>query len=233
MPQLKISFTPVATAVRYQVCYREQGTLASYTCLYVTSSPAVMTSGIECGKTYEGYIITECDELGTLQSAPLTFVSTILDCPPAECVEIEVFGDNGTEERVSFDFQYECNGESFLGSVVNGQSVIICAQEGSVTSSSGAVSAVPTGMACGGPGPLTTEYINSGYGNSVSEACSNAVPGVTLYSDCASIAQTCVIYTDAAGTTPLTGYNYIFIGGATWDIDPVYGTITGYSEIQC
>jgi hypothetical protein len=76
-------------------------------------------------------------------------------------------------------------------------------------------------------------FVGSGYGNTVNEACSDAsINNRTLYSDCSSISVGCTIYTTTAGTL-LTGFTFVFIDGAVWDINSSTGVITNYSSIQC
>jgi len=80
----------------------------------------------------------------------------------------------------------------------------------------------------------TFEYSNSGRGNTVNSACSDAsINNRTFYSNCSSISVGCSIYTNSGGTTPLTGYTYVFIDGAVWNINSGTGVITSYSSIQC
>ena len=80
------------------------------------------------------------------------------------------------------------------------------------------------------------QFTGSGYSN-VNEngACSDAVANNrTLTSDCAIIGAGCVIFTDLAGTSPLVGNSYVFIGGAgNFDLDPLSGVVVGPSAIQC
>jgi hypothetical protein len=57
----------------------------------------------------------------------------------------------------------------------------------------------------------------------------------TLYSDCSSGAfgNGCNVYVDAGGNNPLTGYTYVFMNGALWDINSSTGVIIVYSSTQC
>lgn len=83
--------------------------------------------------------------------------------------------------------------------------------------------------------PTTVEYTDGGAGSTVGEACNDAVNNRTYYSDCPtqSFGTGCYVYLDSFGSTPLTGYNFVYINGATWDISPVTGLITAYSTVQC
>jgi hypothetical protein len=78
-------------------------------------------------------------------------------------------------------------------------------------------------------------FANSGYGNTVSEACNDAIDNArNLYSDCNSISfgAGCVVYIDNAGT-PLTGYTNIFMNGSNWDVVDSTGVVSGPSAQQC
>lgn len=59
MAQLTISFTTDPSASFYRIKYRRAGT-ATYTTVTTTSSPMVISSGIDCGYAYEGTIQTVC-----------------------------------------------------------------------------------------------------------------------------------------------------------------------------
>ena len=76
-------------------------------------------------------------------------------------------------------------------------------------------------------------YTNSGYGNTVSTACNDAIiNNRTLYSNCENIGFGCEIYLDINGTTPLTGYNNVFIEGSVWDLN-LTNIIQAISVVQC
>ena len=78
------------------------------------------------------------------------------------------------------------------------------------------------------------DFTGSGRGSSTSDACADAVANNrTFYSNCATINTGCRIYTDAGGTTPLTGYTNIYIDGASWRISPVNGIIQYFDTLQC
>lgn len=79
-----------------------------------------------------------------------------------------------------------------------------------------------------------TMYTGCGRGNVESTACNDTVNNRTFYSDCTAVSFNtgCTVYTDTIGTT-LTGYSFVFINSALWDINPVTGVITGLSAIQC
>ena len=79
-------------------------------------------------------------------------------------------------------------------------------------------------------------YSGCGFGNSVAAACNDAgIYSRTLYSNCdsATFGVGCVVYADAGGNNPLTGYTNVFINSASWDINSSTGVITAYSSVQC
>lgn len=61
MATLTINFTSSGSAVTYRIKYRKVGTSA-YTTTYATSSPAVITTGVDCGYNYEGTVEAICVE---------------------------------------------------------------------------------------------------------------------------------------------------------------------------
>lgn len=73
-------------------------------------------------------------------------------------------------------------------------------------------------------------FTNSGRGTSTANACSD---NRTLYSNCEQIQMGCIVYLDQAGNIPLTGFQYVQIGGATWDMNMSTGAITFASAEQC
>jgi hypothetical protein len=87
--------------------------------------------------------------------------------------------------------------------------------------------------------PTTTSalytYNDGGRGNSEAGACSDASNMRTFYSNCNSGAfgNGCNVYLDAGGNNPLTGYTYVFMNGALWDINSSTGVIIVYSSNQC
>jgi hypothetical protein len=98
----------------------------------------------------------------------------------------------------------------------------------------------PTATPSATPSPTPTsslfEYGFCGRGQSVSEACNDAgINSRTFYSNCdtGTFGPTCVVYVDSGGSTPLTGYSYIFMNGANWDIVDTTGVVIRYSREQC
>lgn len=82
--------------------------------------------------------------------------------------------------------------------------------------------------------PLTA-YTGCGYGGSVSSTCSDATyNNRTLYADCSIIEFDvgCTVYLNQY-PVPLTGYQFVQINGATWELNTNSGVITGLSEEQC
>jgi hypothetical protein len=92
----------------------------------------------------------------------------------------------------------------------------------------------PTATATPTPTEEIYSYGNSGRGNNVDDACSDAATNDrTFYSDCNLIGAGCTVYTDSLGTILLTGFTHIFMSGANYDIDSSTGIIIGLSAIQC
>jgi hypothetical protein len=79
-----------------------------------------------------------------------------------------------------------------------------------------------------------TEFTGSGRGADEAAACTDAQNNRTFYSNCETLSagSGCYVYVDQV-PNPLTGYNNVFMGGATWDISPVSGLITAVSSEQC
>lgn len=81
------------------------------------------------------------------------------------------------------------------------------------------------------PTPVTIfTFTNSGRGTSTASACGD---NRTLYSNCEQIQNGCIVYLDEAGNIPLTGFQYVQIGGATWDMNTSTGAILFASAEQC
>ena len=87
--------------------------------------------------------------------------------------------------------------------------------------------------------PTTTPplfaYNDGGRGNSEGAACSDASNMRTFYSNCdtGGFGGGCNVYLDAGGNNPLTGFSYVFMNGALWDINSSTGVIIVYSSNQC
>jgi hypothetical protein len=80
-----------------------------------------------------------------------------------------------------------------------------------------------------------TQFGGSGRGNSVGEACSDAISNNrTFYSNCDGLTfgVGCYVYTDSSGT-PLTGYTNVFMNLSSWDVNSSTGEITAVSSVQC
>jgi hypothetical protein len=81
------------------------------------------------------------------------------------------------------------------------------------------------------------EFTGCGYGYTVPDACYDySLNFRTLWSDCDlySFGPGCGVFIDPfGGGTPLTGWNYVFINGAVWDVSSFTGTIIQYSSTQC
>jgi len=116
-----------------------------------------------------------------------------------------------------------------------------CAPSGSTTTTTtSTTSTTSTTTTTIAPTTTTTTnpyflFGNCGRGNSVSEACSDAIDNArNFYSDCNSMSfgTGCVVYVDNAGTI-LTGYTRIFMNGSNWDISSTTGVVSGASSTQC
>jgi hypothetical protein len=80
--------------------------------------------------------------------------------------------------------------------------------------------------------PNYLNYNNSGKSDvSPADACNVSI---TLWATCvpAHFGIGCKIYSSNTGTL-LLGYAFIYMNGSNWNVDPVTGTITGLSSIQC
>lgn len=102
------------------------------------------------------------------------------------------------------------------------------------TSVNWSVTPPPTATPTPTPTPSVFEFTGSGRGSTVSGACSDASNNRTFYSDCNSgtFGVGCYVYIDTF-PNPLTGYNNVFMNGATWDVSSVTGIVTAYSSEQC
>jgi hypothetical protein len=99
--------------------------------------------------------------------------------------------------------------------------------------------ATPTVTPTAAPTTSTTTsalftYNDGGRGNTEGVACSDASNYRTFYSDCSSgtFGAGCVVYIDTV-PNPLTGYTFVFINGALWDINSSTGVIISYASNQC
>lgn len=106
-----------------------------------------------------------------------------------------------------------------------------------LTASGGSASATAnlSGTVTGGGGTPTLYRYIVGLGNTVGQACSDSIEGPSaVFSDrdTDTFGVGAMIYTNGTGTTPLTGWSFIFINGAVWNVTNS-GLITGYSNIQC
>lgn len=103
------------------------------------------------------------------------------------------------------------------------------------TPTPGGPTPTPTATPTPSPTPAYNQFDFCGRGNSIADACNDAVfNSRTFYSNCTSgtFGVGCYVYIDNLGTL-LTGYDYIFMNGANWDIDTSTGIVTAYSSTQC
>jgi len=108
------------------------------------------------------------------------------------------------------------------------------ANDGEITAIQACPTPTPTPTPTATPPPSVYEYTGCGRGTSAANACSDAANNRTLYSGCDSgtFGVGCVVYVDTF-PNPLTGYNNVFMNGATWDINSSTGAVTAYSSEQC
>jgi hypothetical protein len=99
--------------------------------------------------------------------------------------------------------------------------------------SCGYVAPTPTPTATPNLGPLTM-FQGSGYGNSPAATCNDVNNNRTLYSNCGpfELGNGCTVYVDLFGN-PLTGYDYVFLDGNTYTVNPSNGSIYGFASEQC
>jgi hypothetical protein len=138
MAQLTVSFTPVSGITSYEVCYVPT-TGGTPTCTTASSSPVVITTGIECGVSYNVTVKTNCPEgeYQTDQSTPATTVATALDCPAENCISYTISTSAAEVQNVAY---IDCAGviqQVYVGGVGGYDATTFCAREGSV---------IPTGQ---------------------------------------------------------------------------------------
>ena len=129
---------------------------------------------------------------------------------------------NGTDER---EFKRD-------GSAQTGTAQTACTACPAPTATP---SPTPTATPTPTPGAVTS-FGGCGYGSTASGACNDAgINNRTLYSNCdgLSFGIGCAVYTNAGGTSPLTGYDFVYINLSTWDINSSTGIITALSSEQC
>ena len=96
----------------------------------------------------------------------------------------------------------------------------------------------PTISATPAPTPTSTselyQYNFCGYGQSVAEACNDAIfNSRTFQSECdtMSFGVGCLVRDDTG--IVVTGYSHIFMNGQNWDINSSTGVVTASSSTQC
>jgi hypothetical protein len=97
----------------------------------------------------------------------------------------------------------------------------------------------PTATSTPVPEPTPTPemlytYTGCGRGTTVPGTCFDVNNNRTFYSNCTSFDFTigCAVYIDTF-PNPLTGYDYVYINGSTWNINSSTGIITGFASEQC
>jgi hypothetical protein len=97
----------------------------------------------------------------------------------------------------------------------------------------------PTATSTPVPEPTPTPemlytYTGCGRGTTVPGTCFDVTNNRTFYSNCTPFDFTigCAVYIDVF-PNPLTGYDYVYINGSTWNINSSTGIITGFASEQC
>jgi hypothetical protein len=132
MAQLTVNFTPVSGITSYEICYVPT-TGGIGTCITVSSSPAVITTGIECGVSYNVTVKTNCPpgEYQTDQSTAASTVATLINCPVA-CMSFTASTTSAQGQTTTYT---DCDGaeqQVTIGGVSGYDASTFCAQEGSV-----------------------------------------------------------------------------------------------------
>lgn len=152
--------------------------------------------------------------------------------------KLELLGPIIRDAASTQTFDCTFNFSSSLAGVIPTTSTTTLTPTTSTTTFAGTTTTLsPTTSTTLSPTTTTTLSLNgfgnSGYGFTVNGACSDAsINNRTLYSDCTSINVGCTIYTTSGGVA-LTGYDYVFIEGAVWQLNPLTGVVSNYSSIQC
>ncbi len=152
----------------------------------------------------------------------------------------------GTKSIVTRDTNLKVLAIRYFGSCITPYTTTTtCVNEGGITTTT--TTASPTTTTTSGPttttiAPTTTttttllfQYDNCGRGNTVSEACNDAIDNArTFWSNCnpSSFGGGCIVYIDSIGT-PLIGYTKVFMNGSNWDVVDTTGVVIGASAQQC
>lgn len=133
MAQLTVNFTPVPGITSYEVCYVPT-TGGTPTCTTASSSPVVITTGIECGVSYNVTVKTNCPpgEYQSDQSTAASTVATALDCPAENCISYTVSTTSAQAQTTAY---IDCGGQIqqvTVGGVSGYDATTFCAREGSV-----------------------------------------------------------------------------------------------------
>jgi len=230
-----VTFTPPtascpATTIYYraqQTCTTDSGNVTSS--YWVTSSYTGATASVCCTPS-----ITNIEPANPETSSLTVSFSSGSDGCCINCVSMSIVSSsNGT--TYGSEITLPCTASSFTTNApTEGNTLyfkIYQTCSGSVTSSFSAVDSYTY------PSSQTLfEFTGCGRGNTVGGACSDAANNNrTFVSDCdtSTFGVGCVVYTNPGGTTLLTGFDYVFMNGAVWEINSVTGVITAYSSTQC
>jgi hypothetical protein len=106
--------------------------------------------------------------------------------------------------------------------------------DGVVTEIVACATPTPTPTPTATPGPILYSYDGCGRGTSPSASCNDNINYRTFYSYCdsGSFGVGCTVYVDIF-PNQLTGYGYVYINGATWDVNTSTGVVERLSSEQC
>jgi hypothetical protein len=157
MATLTINFTPVSGISSYEICYRPVGATTPFICIEESTSPVVITSGIECGVAYDVTVRTNCPpgEYSSDQSTSAVAIATALECPPAiVCVSYTISTTSAQGQTSAYIDCMDQVQQVTVGGVSGYDATTFCAKENSVILA-GECNLTVNGP-CGDPvGPIT------------------------------------------------------------------------------
>jgi hypothetical protein len=240
----------------YKQCIQRVGGVIQY--FSATGIDESYITGVGNGNCNTGYVCTGYTPSVTPTPTP-TATSTPTATPTSTPTPTPTAGPSCVTS-VSFDVDtagtvtyYNCCGDPITNFYGIGPQVInACITNNSVFGSGAVISNITygsTSCSCVTPTPTATptstptptptpgavtEFTGCGRGVDEAAACGDAANNRTFYSDCdsGSFGVGCYVYIDTF-PNPLTGYNNVFMNGATWDINSSTGQITAYSSEQC
>jgi hypothetical protein len=132
MATITITFTTIPGITSYTVCYKPVTEL-SFSCITVSSSPVIITEGIECGVDYDVNVASICsaDLFSSTESVEVAVVAEALSCP-IPCISYTLSTTSAGGQTSSY---IDCEGLDqtvTIGGVSGYDASTICAQENSV-----------------------------------------------------------------------------------------------------